>query len=229
MAYVNHTNRPNPTALAGAIAIPAAVGALLVVGLAVTKSRVDPDVLTGWQLTDPPTIEPLPKPEPPKATEPTPKVTQAVPARPQSLPILPSVPQTNIDLGSNAPITNLPKFDSGALGPVDFGLPKVAPAATLDPVTASPRGEPGRWITNDDYRTSWINRGFSGVAGFALAIDAQGRISDCTITRSTGHDALDAATCRLLERRARFDPARDGAGDPVAGTYRSSVNWQIPE
>ena len=34
MSYASHTRRPNPAALAGAIGSPAAVAALLVVGLA---------------------------------------------------------------------------------------------------------------------------------------------------------------------------------------------------
>ena len=69
----------------------------------------------------------------------------------------------------------------------------------------------------------------SGVASFALTIDSRGKVSDCTITRSTGHSALDQATCTLIERRAKFDPAKDSYGNPIAGTYRNSVNWKIPE
>ena len=44
-----------------------------------------------------------------------------------------------------------------------------------------------------------------------------------------GHPALDAATCDLVTKRARFDAARDNTGKPVAGTYSNSVTWRIPE
>jgi len=68
-----------------------------------------------------------------------------------------------------------------------------------------------------------------GTVRFTLTIDGEGRISNCTITGSTGHSVLDRATCRLLEDRARFEPARDAAGNPVAGGYASAVNWTIPD
>jgi protein TonB len=54
-------------------------------------------------------------------------------------------------------------------------------------------------------------------------------VTGCTITRSTGHAALDKATCDLVSKRGRFDAARDGNGKPVAGSYSNSVRWSIPE
>ncbi len=227
MAYADQANRPDPAALFGAFGIPAAVGAVLIAGLAVTVLPDKPDdTLIGVNLPDIPDIEPIPEPE--KATETTSKTTQQAPSETESVLI---IPKSELDLGESAPITSLPPIDGDILGkldPIDIGPDVSAPIATLDPVAAAPRGNPGRWITTRDYRSSWINRGLTGRAGFALTIDAEGRVTDCTITRSTGHDALDEATCRLLEKRASFTPARDGAGDPVAGTYSSSVNWQIP-
>ncbi len=108
------------------------------------------------------------------------------------------------------------------------GTPGPSPSPLADPIGAVPRGNPGGWVTTSDYRTRWINEGLTGIASFTLKIDASGKVSDCAITKSTGHDVLDGATCRLLERRARFTPARNGKGEKVAGTYSSSINWQIP-
>jgi protein TonB len=99
----------------------------------------------------------------------------------------------------------------------------------LDPIMAKPRGNPGSWITTSDYRSIWIRREMVGTAGFSLQISATGRVTGCTITASTGHAALDEATCSLIQKRARFDPARDNRGDAVAGTYRNSVTWRLPE
>jgi protein TonB len=39
---------------------------------------------------------------------------------------------------------------------------------------------------------------------------------------------VDPATCRLYQRRARFTPARDDGGNPVAGTFTDRVRWQLP-
>jgi protein TonB len=38
-----------------------------------------------------------------------------------------------------------------------------------------------------------------------------------------------SANCQLVAERARFDAARDSAGKPVAGGYRGSINWKIPD
>ncbi|ANC50469.1 hypothetical protein CP97_14783 [Aurantiacibacter atlanticus] len=51
----------------------------------------------------------------------------------------------------------------------------------------------------------------------------------CEIIGSTGHASLDNATCRLIERRARFDPATSTSGETVVGTYTGTVTWQIPD
>lgn len=225
MSYAANANRLNPAAMVGALGVPGAFGAVLVLGLAVSVV-VDPPVANpiGVTVTVDPPIEPDPI-EPVRTTSSNEQSTTQTPqftvTRPES--------DFEFEMGPTAPIGELPDLGSDFTGfePLPVEIPR--PGPTFNPVDASPRGNPGRWITDNDYRTSWINRGYSGVASFALEISANGRVSDCQITRSTGHDALDAATCRLLSSRARFDPAKDNSGNSVAGTYSSSVNWQIPE
>lgn len=225
MTYASHTRRPNPAALAGALGIPAAFGALLVVGLAVTVvTAPKPPPLQGF------TVKPIPIPPPPptdpvdqKTTSKQQTSTTTTTTRPEVIPF---------DFGST-PIGTLPGVDELAepvLGPVDFGIPGPTPSASpFDPVDARPRNNPGRWVLDNDYRSSWLRQGLSGSARFTLAIDAAGKVNNCTITRSTGHDVLDAATCELVTKRARFDAARDGTGKPVAGKFSGSITWNIPE
>jgi protein TonB len=230
MNYVNTANRPNPAAIFGALGVPGAFGLLLVVGLAVTV--VAPDeitILEGRNIPDvpEPEIEPTIEPDPPEVTA----TTEPVQEIPQYLPPPSPDPVITFTGMGTTPIEGLPNLGSGiveGIGTIDLG-PITPPGPAFDPVAAIPRGNVGGWITDSDYRTSWINRDYSGVAGFALSIDARGRVTDCSITASTGHSALDQATCRLLERRARFNPAKDGNGNAVAGSFSSSVNWKIPE
>ena len=40
---------------------------------------------------------------------------------------------------------------------------------------------------------------------------------------------LDAATCKLLTRRARFEAASDETGAKIVGSYSGSVRWEIPD
>ena len=56
----------------------------------------------------------------------------------------------------------------------------------------------------------------------------RGRINRCDITESSGQAILDATTCSILTRRARFDPARDEAGAPVEGKVAGKIEWKVP-
>ncbi len=228
MNYVTQSRTPNAGALLGALAIPAGFGAALIVGLAVTVVVTTPP--ENLDAVDVEVDLPPPPPTPDKPETPdTPVQT------PQTVAPDPVVPDTPIVLAGpsvidTAPIGSL--SDDLITLPLPSGTERIVgpPIAPIlpDPIAASPKSDPGSWIGESDYRPRWIRENLSGVAGFTLEIDARGRVSDCTITRSTGHDVLDGATCRLLTRRARFNPAKSPQGDKVAGTYSSSVAWKIP-
>lgn len=94
---------------------------------------------------------------------------------------------------------------------------------------AKPKGNPGSWVTNDDYPSSAIREGVQGTTTFRLDIGPDGRVTGCTVTGSSGSAALDDTACRLLTRRARFTPAKDAAGNGMVSSYSSRVRWQIPE
>ena len=50
-----------------------------------------------------------------------------------------------------------------------------------------------------------------------LRIDARGYVSECTVDRGTGVQAIDSVMCNLARERLRFRPAADRQGRPVAG------------
>lgn len=227
MTYASANRRPNPAALAGALGIPGAVGALLVVGLAVTVvTKPAAPNPKGEIITE--TILP---PPPPKADDPVPVSNPAAPTT--SIPDTPTQPMTlPVDLGLGDPVAAFPGTGDPGIGTgmVETGLPDPGPSASpFDPVGARPKGDPGKWVTNDDYRPRWIREDMAGTARFTLSIDARGKVSGCTVTRPTGHAPLDAATCDLVTKRARFEAARDGNGKAVAGSYSGTITWKIPE
>ena len=63
----------------------------------------------------------------------------------------------------------------------------------------------------------------------SLEIAADGRVTNCTITGTSGHPQLDVATCALVSKRAKFQPARGSEGQPVAGSYSNAIDWQLPD
>lgn len=94
---------------------------------------------------------------------------------------------------------------------------------------AQPANKPGAWVTQDDYSPSDIRSERQGTARFMLGIGTDGKVTSCTIIQSTGFDSLDAATCKFVSRRARFEAALDDSGAPIAGSYTGSIRWVIPE
>ncbi len=111
---------------------------------------------------------------------------------------------------------------------VDLPVEATQPAPLYKPRAAAPRGNPGSWVTQDDYPSRMIRRGIEGTTDFRLTIDARGRVTDCTVTSSSGAAELDKAACTSLSRRAKFEAARDGNGDAIPGTYSSRIVWRLP-
>lgn len=223
MSYVDQNRGPSATGIASAVIVQAAIGALIVTGLTVTQiAQQEDEEFVGIDLRDPP--PPPPPPPPPEQSNTVPETT----VTPQ---VHTPTPKFELD-------TAKPKFET-----TPFVLPptpplpprpgptveKPAPAATFTPVGAKPRNDPGGWLSDRDYRSSWARRELTGVASFKLDISANGSVTGCRITGSTGHAPLDEATCSLVQRRAKFEPARGSNGEPVAGQYSGSVSWQLPE
>lgn len=64
--------------------------------------------------------------------------------------------------------------------------------------------------------------------GYRLTIGANGRVERCDIIAPSGSSTLDEATCRLLQRRASYEPARDAQGRAVPDVVVSRASWALP-
>ncbi len=84
-------------------------------------------------------------------------------------------------------------------------------------------------MSTDDYPPSALRNNEAGTVSFKLDIGADGRVTNCSVTNSSGFADLDQTACRLLIRRARFTPAKDTAGNGIPATYSSRFTWQIPK
>lgn len=102
------------------------------------------------------------------------------------------------------------------------------PPAAGGAIAGSAAGLPPLF-SDADYPPSALRAGEQGTVRYRLDIGADGRVSACTITASSGSAALDSATCRLLRFRARFKPARDSAGRAVAANpVEGAIHWRLP-
>ncbi|WP_300397640.1 energy transducer TonB [uncultured Sphingobium sp.] len=220
MAYADHSQGSSRTISIVIVAlIHAVLGYAFVTGLGmkyVKKAAEQLNVIDVKEEPPPPDEEPPPPPpdqpvEPPPVVAPPPIVRTPAPAPPI---------QT---VRTPPPVFN----------PVPVAAPPPPPPAPPPPPRAAERatvrGSAGSWLSDSDYPSRAQREERSGTAGFKLEIGTDGRVTNCTVTSSTGHADLDEATCRLIPRRARFKPAKDSNGNPVTDTYTGRITWRLPE
>ncbi|MEQ1687768.1 MAG: TonB family protein [Sphingopyxis sp.] len=166
--------------------------------------------------------EPPPPEEPPP---PPPPDNNLPPPPPMVIPrsIIPPVAPTNVVV---RPVDTPPARPAPVVIPPVVAAPPAAPDRSR-PVRA--RGNESSWVTTDDYPSSAQREGAEGVTGTRLSISAEGRVTNCDVTSSSGNSALDQAACRNLIRRARYEPALDRDGNPTSGVATKRVRWQLPD
>ena len=124
----------------------------------------------------------------------------------------------------------------GTPGAYPYPILAAPPPPPLHPPVPRPPGAPPQrhranlssYVTRDDYPAAALRGNEEGVTGVRLTVGADGRVSDCSVTASSGSSALDQATCRILRSRARYAPALDAAGQPASGTDNARIRWTLP-
>ena len=64
-----------------------------------------------------------------------------------------------------------------------------------------------------------------GIVRFRLDVDPTGAPAGCRVLYRTNPDDFADLSCRLLMKRARFNPALDAAGKPVKSYYINNIRW----
>ncbi len=224
MTYVDTYRSRNRTATITVVAgLHALLGYALVTGLAAHFVPKDPPKM---QPIDFPLPKPLPSP-PPKPDE-----RQRTPLDPPITVIdrpIP-MPQPTFTVSPQP----LPSAEPTQIATVLFPTPSASASPTpppprFKPKPAEPIGNPANWVSPSDYPTTDLRRGNQGVTRFRLSIGTDGRVTGCTVTGTSGFATLDAAACAKLTARGRFRAATGEDGEKVAGSYASSILWEIPE
>jgi periplasmic protein TonB len=195
--------------------IHVAVGYALITGLAFSAVRKAIERVTTVDINEPPPPPPD-TPPPPQPDTPPPPVA---PPPPISISVAPPPIQVQPNIPPPAPVIRI----------VPPAAPPAPPPPRFTPKGAVPKGNPGSWATTDDYPSRALREEKEGVTRFTVQVSPEGRVTSCSVTGSSGTPELDDAACRAISRRARFTPATNGEGQPVAGTYSNSVRWQIPK
>jgi protein TonB len=151
------------------------------------------------------------------------------PPPPKDIEIPPFVPPPEVSIAQDSPPTISVQTNVRQETPPVFTPPAPpappAPVAKVAPTAASPKGR-GNGIGEDDYPDASRRAEEQGVVRVSYTVGVDGKASACSVTQSSGFPRLDDATCKIIERRFRFNPAtRDG--QPVSEVKVQPVRWQL--
>ena len=209
------------------VIIHAAIGYALVSGLGTDMAKTVSAGFKVINITAPPPPEPVPEEQPTEAEE---QAASPENLKAQATQIVAPEPLVKLEIISPvvaAPIAGLGnENDAGASDRPGsgFGSGGQGDGFGGGGIVSGPRHLSGTITRKDIPRSVWRagNRG-NVVAHFTVGVD--GRASECTVRQSSGHPLLDVATCRLIEQRFRFEPARDARGRAVARPYGWLQEW----
>jgi TonB family protein len=114
------------------------------------------------------------------------------------------------------------KPPSEAAGPA----PPATPSEAVPPTRA--QGNIVGLFSSADYPVAALIEREEGTVSFVAGVDPAGRVSDCMIAQGSGSASLDLATCTIVQRRARYAPARDARGQAVADRVTGRIKWVLP-
>lgn len=136
----------------------------------------------------------------------------------------------SLSRSSSAPVTTPPVSTQVSEAPprqASTRRPPARPALSLSSPPV-PRNSSG-WVKSDDYRRFQPRTWDGGELRFTLLVNPSGGVEDCRVDETSGSREFDALTCKNLERRARFEPARDNGGNATNGRYSSSIRYEVTD
>lgn len=232
-AQRNELARPRERiqALAAVVAVQAAIGFALLTGLKVDFQHPVDSVQRLVDVTlakPPPPPQPEPVKQPKRAQRPEAAAPKAEPAKPGGSPgpkpahappsVTPVVAINPTAAPSGGGTGTGPAAGAGAGGSSGGeGYGGGGGGTDLEQIA----GE----ITSRDYPRDLREAGIGGTVEMSFRVEANGLVSRCNVTRSSGVPELDALTCRLIMQRFRYRPSTDRFGRPIPDTVEGEHEW----
>jgi len=79
----------------------------------------------------------------------------------------------------------------------------------------------------ENYPVHLLQNGQQASVAVRLTVNKEGRASFCEVTDYSGPASFNETACLQLLRHARFDPAKDAEGAPVASFYATRITYRI--
>jgi protein TonB len=196
----------------------AALGYAFVTGLAYQYVKKVANKMDTFNVAPPPPPPPPDVPPPPPPPE-QPMTAPPVVSPPTIVPV-PAPPVQIQTVTTPPPAINLTPVAAPPAPPAPPPPPKVSQAARA-------KSNLGRFFGDDAYPPAAKRAGAEGRVSVRITIGTDGRVSDCTVTGSSGNSDLDETTCRIFKQRVRYTPAKDVNGNPVVDHANQSVVWKL--
>lgn len=192
------------------VLIHLAVGYALVTGLAYSATKKLIERVTTVDVEEPEPEPEEPPPPPPDEVMPPPPVA---PPPPINVSTTPPPIQTVTTPPPPAPV-------------IPIAAPPPPPPSQARGV--SPRNQRS-WASRiqQNYPSRAVRDGTEGTVGVAVTVNAEGRVSACSVTSSSGSSILDRAACDGMERYARFEPALNAAGNPISASWSTRIVYRL--
>lgn len=105
-----------------------------------------------------------------------------------------------------------------------------APPAPADGSTRPvPLGNVATWVALEDIPPAGNAPGNAHAVRVRLSVSPLGFVDGCSIVTTSNDATVDAAICATLQRNAFFTPAKNAAGQAIAGEYIRNVRWAAPD
>lgn len=216
MSYANRNQMSsNRTAAIVIVAlIHIALGYALVTGLAYNVIKNAAEKMKTFDVEEEPPPPPEEPPPPPEQNQPPPPQVVAPPPIVRTNTVAP-------------PVISVPVAPPTVITPTAPPAPPAPPRPVISQA-AKAKANLNSLFSTDDYPPGPLRNGEQGTTAVRITVGTDGRVSDCSVTSSSGSGALDSATCSIIKRRARYTPAKDQAGNPITGTDSARIRWVVP-
>lgn len=86
-----------------------------------------------------------------------------------------------------------------------------------------------RFFGSSDYPEASIRANRQGTVTASYRIGVDGKAGECVVRISSGDPTLDRQTCMVINKRVRYRPALDRAGQPMAMIDSARIRWVLPD
>lgn len=183
-------------------------------------------------------VKELPEPQPPPPDDPGKAEEEEGAAGKKAEPTPVVAPKPAIEVPAKPPVTAAPIAGTGSAATAGAATTGTGPGAGGSGTGRGGGGSGGgggigseaRLLGGNSSRLpSHLLRVFAADRGHGdllLTVAESGRVTDCSILRTTGDNQVDAALCSLMVRQSRWSPALDRQGNPITVKVRYTATWK---